>query len=99
MQTDTMERINQVSAEKAELFRLGSNGRRGDLELKQRIAQISREIETLWEQRRQERAGLREGIDLLIDLSYARAYGSDFENAVAPPSVGDAEEEAAILAA
>ena len=99
MQTDTMERINQVSAEKAELFRLGSNGRRRAPELKQRIVQINQEIESLWEQRRQERAGIREGIDLLVDRAYASVYGDDFENAVAPPSVGDAEEEAAVQAA
>ena len=99
MQIGTMERINQVTAERAELFRLGSNGRRGNPKLKLRVAQLGKEIEALWEQRRQERAGVREGIDLLVDRAYASVYGADFENTVAPPSVGDAEEEAAVVAA
>lgn len=91
--TITIDRINQLSAERSELFRRASNGRRGDPVVRDRIAAIDAELATLWQQRRTERAGRREGIDLLVDRSYAQAYGRNYEDAIAPPAVGDEEAE------
>ncbi len=94
----TEDRINQLSAERAKLYRLASNGHRGDEEVHLRIREMSGQIESLWEQRRQERAGTKEGIDLIVQRSYERTYGRGFEDAVAPPRVSE-EEEAAVRAA
>ncbi|MCH8994631.1 MAG: hypothetical protein IH959_06635 [Chloroflexi bacterium] len=98
MQT-TIDRINQLSAERATLFSVASNGLRGDSRVQQQIAQIGSELESLWNVRRQERAGHLEGIDLLVDRSYRRLYGRDYDDAVAPPLVGPEEEHAAAIAA
>lgn len=98
MQT-TIDRINQLSAERATLFGLASNGHRGDLRVRHQIAQIGSELESLWNVRRQERAGHLEGIDLLVDRSYERLYGRDYDDAVAPPRVGSEEEHAVAIAA
>ena len=97
----TEERINELSTERAKLYRLASNGRRGDEEIHLRIRELSSQIESLWEQRRQERAGTKEGIDLIIQRAYERTYGRGFEDAVAPRrvTVEEEEEEAAVQAA
>ena len=88
----TEERINKLAAERSQLYSVAANGRRGKSSIMQRIHEISSEIEALWEQRRQERAGLREGIDRLVDGVYERTYGRDFEDAIAPPPVAEAED-------
>ena len=98
MQT-TIDRINQLSAERATLFSLASNGHRGDPRVRQQIVQIGGELESLWNVRRQERAGHLEGIDLLVDRSYRQLYGRDYDDAVAPPLVGPEEEHAVAIAA
>ena len=98
MQT-TIDRINQLSAERATLFSFTSNGHRGDPRVRQQIAQVSSELESLWNVRRQERAGQREGIDLLVDRSYEQLYGRDFDDLVAPLRVSATEDETATLAA
>ncbi len=95
----TLERINSLSAERSTLYRLATNGRRGDPRVRQQIDQISAELESLWETRRRERAGRLDGIDLLVDRSYAQLYGGDYHEAVAPLRVDDGPEEAATLAA
>jgi hypothetical protein len=88
----TMDLINKLSAERSELYRLAGNGRRGDTDIRQRIQDISDELDKLWEQRRKELVGRREGIDGFIDRVYERLYGRDYENAVAPIRVGIDDE-------
>lgn len=99
MATTIMDRINQLSAERSTLYRLAANGHRADPNVRLRVAQVSRELDALWERRRQERAGRREGIDLLVDRAYERLYGPGFADAVAPPHVSEGEDEALTLAA
>ncbi len=99
MTTTTIDRLNQLSAERSKLYRLASNGHRGDPDIRRRTDEITHELEILWERRRQERAGRLEGIDLLVARAYERLYGSDFDGAVAPLRVGSTEDEAATLAA
>ncbi len=95
----TIDRINELSEERSRLFRLAGNGRRGDAEVLRRIQQISQELEHLWELRRQERAGRRDGIDLLVDRAYEAAYGSAYEDAVSPARVAEPEGEKLAVAA
>jgi len=90
--TSTIDRINQLSAERSRLFLQAGNGRRGDSKVLLRIHQISAELERLWDERRRERAGRRDGIDLLVDRAYQETYGRDFEDAVSPPAVSEADE-------
>ena len=97
--TDITNRINQLSAERAELYRQRGNGRRRDANVLRRIQEASRELDGLWDERRRERVGRLEGVDLLVDRVYARAYGEDYDDAVAPPRVAASEDEAATLAA
>ncbi|MCH8901602.1 MAG: hypothetical protein IIC88_04820 [Chloroflexi bacterium] len=97
--TDVTTRINQLSAERAELYRQRDNGRRRDASVMRRIQEASRELDGLWDERRRERIGRLEGIDLLVDRAYARAYGEDYDDAVAPPRDAASEREAASLAA
>jgi hypothetical protein len=99
MTTTTIDRINQLSAERSKLYRMARNGHLGNPDLRRRTDEITRELEILWERRRQERAGRREGIDLLVARAYERLYGSDFDDPVAPLRVGSTEDEAATLAA
>ena len=99
MAVTTMGRINQLAEERSRLYRQASNGRRADPTLRQRLLEINRELDALWDQRRQERTGRREGIDLLVDQEYERLYGHDYEDAIKPLHVDDAEEETAVLAA
>lgn len=97
MTTLTMERINSLSAKRAELYRTALSG--GGADIRQRIKGLTAELEELWDRRREERVGRLEGIDLLVERSYARVYGSNFQDAVAPPSVSEAEDEVVALVA
>ena len=97
--TDITKRINQLSAERSELYRQRDNGRRHDANVLRRIQEISGELDGLWDERRRERVGRLDGIDLLVDRVYARAYGEDYDDAVAPPRDAASEREAATLAA
>ncbi len=87
----TEDRINKLSEERSELYRSAANGARGRSDVLQRIDEISREIEALWEQRRRERAGRRDGIDGMVDRVYERTYGRNFDDVAAPPVVADEE--------
>jgi hypothetical protein len=80
----TMDHINKLSAERSELYRLASNGHSGDTDIRQRIQDISSELDKLWQERRRELVGRREGIDGFVDRVYERLYGRDYDNAVAP---------------
>lgn len=95
----TMERINQLSAERLELQGRASNGHRGDPVILGRIHEIDAELEQLWELRRAERAGRADGIDLLIDRYYQRIYGSKYDESLVPPAVAEAADERAAIAA
>ena len=97
--TDITNRINQLVAERAELYRQRDNGRRRDANVLRRIQEASGELEDLWDERRRERVGRLEGVDLLIDRAYARTYGEDYDDVVAPPRVAASENEAATRAA
>lgn len=96
---NTMERINQLSEERAQLYRSATDGRSGDPELTQRIHEITSALDELWEQRRRERVGRPEGIDLLVEQAYRSTYGSRYEDAVRPAPVGEPEDEPALAAA
>lgn len=93
----SLEHINKLTEERARLYR-AQDGQRRDPAFKSLIAKINGELDRLWNQRRQERAGQREGIDLLVERSYERVYGPGFEAAVAPVAV-ESDEEAATMAA
>ena len=80
----TIDRINAFSAERLALYRQASNGHRGDPEVIRRIQEITIELERLWDQRRRERAGRKDGIDLLVDQAYRAAYGRGYEEAISP---------------
>jgi len=95
----TIDRINQLSSERATLYAQASNGRRGDKTIPRRIHEIDAELQSLWEQRRQEKAHRRDGIDLLVDRAYAKVYGRDFENAVSPAPVSEPADERVAAAA
>jgi hypothetical protein len=88
-----MERINQLSAERANLYRQVSNRGRGKSDIMVRIKQIGAEIDALWEQRRVDRIGKREGIDLVIDRVYEHTYGKGYEDVAVPAAVSDAEAD------
>ncbi len=95
----SLEHINQLTQERTKLYRL-QDGKRRNPAFRSIIAKITGELEALWNRRRQERAGKREGIDLLIERSYESAYGPDFEDAVSPAAVeSDGDDVAAMLAA
>ena len=97
-QTTTIERINELTAERSKLYRLASNGGRTPGVMAQ-IHAISAELERLWELRRQERAGRVEGIDAFIDGQYASIYGRNYEEVMAPPTVGEPEDDKLPVAA
>jgi hypothetical protein len=88
----TMERINRLTEERARLYRLATNGRRGDPAARERIDEITRTLDELWAQRRQERIGRREGIDRLVDRVYEEIYGERYEDTIKPPAVGEPED-------
>ena len=93
MTTTIQERINELSAEKIRLYAEASAGGHAREQALARIKAIEAEIQSLWEERRRERAGRREGIDLVMDKIYERTYGSDYEDAIAPAPVTDASLE------
>ena len=99
MAANTIERINQLTAERLALYGQASSGQRGDPEGRARIAGISAELERLWDLRRQERAGRRDGIDALVDQVYRSTYGGDYEEAISPLPVSEPKKTSAPLAA
>jgi hypothetical protein len=99
MAANTIERINQLTAERLALYGQASNGRRGDPEVIRRIQEITVELQRLWDQRRQERAGRRDGIDALVDHAYRVAYGERYEEAISPLPVAEPKKTSAALAA
>ena len=94
----TIERIDKLSNERSRLYRIALESRRGDMELKQRVAKITGELDQLWDLRRRERVGRLDGIDLLVERSYARIYGDDFRDVVAPAAVEDEGQQIALVA-
>ena len=84
----TLERINSLASERERLYQLAGNGA-ANVSARGRIAEIGRELEGLWESRRSQMARHRHGIDLLVEREYARIYGSDYEDAVRPATVGE----------
>ena len=98
MTTDTTLRINELSNERGKLFNLATNGQRGDPGIQRRIAEVTAELDGLWELRRRERVGRKGEIDLLVDRAYERAYGKRYDEAVAPIRVAATEDEAATTA-
>ena len=97
MTTLTMERINGLSAKRAELYGIAFDG--GGPGVRKQIKALTAELDHLWDRRRQERVGRLEGVDLLVERSYAQLYGSNFQDAVAPPLVSEAEDEVVALVA
>lgn len=82
--------INRLSTERGTFYRLAANGHRGDRTVLRRIHETGQQLEELWELRRRERLGQREGIDLLIDRAYEATYGP--EDAPPPACVGEDED-------
>lgn len=95
----TLERINQLSAERTRLYRHAAAEEPACPRRVQRLHEVVRELEELWERRRRERAGRREGVDLLVDRAYARAYGEGYDDPISPSSEGQGSREGAMLAA
>src|SRR3989304_4454231 len=98
MAANTIERINQLTAERLALYGQASNGHRGDPEVRARIAGISAEPGHLRGQRPQGRAGRRDGIDLLVDHAYRAAYGARYEEAISPLPVAEEKTPARLAA-
>ena len=94
----TMERIDQLSEERSRLYRSANSSRRRAPALKERIAKITGELDQLWELRRRERVGHLDGIDLLVERTYARTYGEDYLNTVAPAAVEEEQDAVALVA-
>ncbi len=88
--TATLEQINQLTAERFQMYRLAGRGAAG-ARIRLRIAEISLELGGLWDERRRERAGRLDGIDQLVDREYRRIYGPGYEEVVRPPAVAEAE--------
>lgn len=86
MNTDLSDEIDQLSGERALLYRETANGRHGDRQAIARIQEISRALEALWAQRRQQRAGRLEGIELMVDRAYASVYGEHYDHSEGPLS-------------
>ena len=94
-----LELINKLSIERGTFYRLAANGHRGDPIVLRRIHEIGQQLEDVWELRRKERVGQREGIDLLIVIADEARYGT--EAATPPRCVGvdkDPDEPLAPLA-
>lgn len=94
----TIERIDKLSTERTHLYRIGRKSRRGKGDLKRRVAQITAELEQLWDLRRRERIGRPDGIDLLVERSYTEIYGDDYRDAVTPIVVEDERDQVALVA-
>ena len=94
----TIERIDQLSNERSRLYRIALDSRRGDRELKQRVAKITDELDQLWDLRRRERVGKLDSIDLLVERSYAQTYGTVYRDAVAPVAVEAEGQQIALVA-
>ena len=94
----TIERIDKLSNERSRLYRIALASRRGDMELKQRVAKITGELDQLWDLRRRERVGRLDGIDLLVERSYAQIYGDDYRDVVAPAAVEEEGQQIALVA-
>ena len=89
--TEILERIHTVPADRRGLYGLAGRGA-AHARNRLRIAEVSQELSKLWDDRRRERAGRLDGIDLLIDQQYQRIYGSTYEEVVRPPAVAEAED-------
>ena len=96
--TTTIQRIDQLSRERSRLYSIALDSLRGDQELKQRIKEIAAELEQLWDLRRRERVGQLDGIDLLVERSYAQTYGDDYREAVTPAVVEEEGQQIALVA-
>ena len=96
--TTTIQRIDQLSNERSRLYSIALDSRRGDDEMKQHIKEITSELDKLWDLRRRERVGKLDGIDLLVDRSYAEIYGKDYRNVVAPAAVEEEGQAVALVA-
>ena len=94
----TIERIDQLSNERTRLYQIALDSRRGDRELKQRVAKITGELDQLWDLRRRERVGKLDGIDLLVERSYVQTYGENYRDAVAPLDVEEEGQQIALVA-
>jgi len=99
MATTTIDRINQLSAERSRLYGEASNGHRGDPEVIARLHILDGELQRLWNVRRQERAGRIEGIDLLVESMYRERYGKNYEEVLSPSTVGEPEDRRLVRAA
>lgn len=89
--TAILEQINEVTAERARLYGLAGRAA-AHARNRVRIAEISQELNKLWDDRRRERAGRLDGIDQLVDQEYRRIYGTTYEEVVRPPAVAEAED-------
>ena len=94
----TIERIDQLSKERSRLFSTAVDSRRGNQESTQRTKEIMAELDQLWDLRRRERVGKLDGIDLRVERSYAKVYGDNYRDAVAPTAVEEAQETIALVA-
>ncbi len=94
----TIQRIDQLSDKRSRLYRLALDSRRGDRELTLHIKEITAELDQLWDLRRRERVGQLDGIDLLVERSYAKVYGDDYRDAVAPVAVEEEGQAVALVA-
>ena len=92
----TIERIDRLSNERTRLYRLGKDSRHAKGTLKERVAQITAELDQLWDLRRLERIGRPDGIDLLVERSYAQIYGDNYRDRVAPMAAD--EKDMALVA-
>ncbi|MBI4570700.1 MAG: DUF2630 family protein [Chloroflexi bacterium] len=97
--TTTIDRINQLTSERLELFQQATNGRRGDPDVKSRIRAIDQELAQLWDRRRHERAGQIDGVDAVVDAVYRSTYGASYEEVYRPSPVMEATDEPALAAA
>jgi hypothetical protein len=91
----TIDRINQLSAERGRLYLQATNGHRGDPDVLARVHALDAELKRLWDIRRQEKAVQRDVIDRLVDRAYAQTYGRGYEDAVSPPKVAETADQAA----
>lgn len=84
MAASVLDRINRLSEERSQLYRSAGNGGLCGSALRQRVHEIETELDRLWDQRRRQRAGRLEGIDLLVEPAYESLYGKSFDAAPVP---------------